>query len=156
MLSKVVKIPSPQNQKKKNMKLNEIIKASGNINGHITVMGRNKGGEWFTILEKKNALTSNAVTIISKALGGDTGWNINAIRAYKTSGILATASVTATYPATNKVQLQAIFSEASFNDTLDEVRLLSLTGGDFSIVTGLSINKPNTLELSIQWLLTIL
>lgn len=126
------------------------------ISGHITILCRERGKNWEVLVDKKNALVPNAALIIASALAGDTGWVIDNIRAYKASAPLAASTTTFSYPAPGKVKFETIFSFSSFNDTLDELRLLSATGGDFSVVTGLSVNKPNTLELSVQWVLTVI
>lgn len=129
---------------------------SKDIRGDLVVLAREEGGEWFKLLEKKNALVTNAKKVISRALAGETGWKIDSIKAIKAGNTLATGLATYTYPSDDKVKFETIFSLGSFNDTIDEVRLCSTTGGDFSMIFGISINKPNTLELSIQWQLTII
>ena len=136
--------------------MKDILKASEIIKGNITVLAKEKGGEWYTLLDTKNALVSNSKEIIAKALAAQTGWVIDSIKAMKASVILATGTTTATFPASNKVQFQTLFDFSDFDDTLDEVRLSSVIGGDFSVVTGLSINKPDYLQLNIRWVLTIL
>ena len=59
-------------------------------------------------------------------------------------------------PTDNEVKLVATFDETSFNDTFDEIYLYSAGGGDFSKVTGLSINKDNQTQLTISWTLKII
>lgn len=126
------------------------------IKGHVTMLGREKGGNWFVIKEINNALIPNSKEIIAKALAAQTGWLIDSIKAMKASAVLATGNTSASFPASNQVQFQTLFDFSDFNDTLDEVRLSSALGGDFSVVTGLSVTKTNLLQLNMKWVLTIL
>ncbi len=133
----------------------DIFIVKDHVKGHLLVRSRKPGGEWEVIVDKKNAITANAPLLISKALAGETGWKIDRIQCLKASVELAIETVTKTYPAAGQVKFDTTFSLASFNDTLDELRLTSITGGDFSAVTGLSITKSDEIELNIQWLLSI-
>ena len=136
--------------------IKETFKVSDRVKGHIVVRTRKPGEDWQVVVDRKNAITANATTLISKALAGETGWIINRIQCLKASAELAIETVTKTYPAAGKVQFESTFSTSSFDDTLDELRLTSVLGGDFSTVTGLSIAKSSTIELNIQWLLSII
>lgn len=134
----------------------DIFKVQERVKGHIVVKARKPGGEWEVIVDRKNAITANAPTLISKALAGETGWVINRIECLKASAQLAIETVSKSYPSAGKVQFESTFGLTSFNDTLDELRLTSLDGGNFSTVTGLSIAKSDEVELNIQWLLSII
>jgi hypothetical protein len=125
------------------------------VHGHILIRGRKAGGEWEVLEDRKNALVANAQTIIAKVLGGTSSFKLDRIQCLKTAGILATETVSVSYPATDQVKFESTFSEASFNDTLDQVKLQSLDGGDFSSVTGLAVSKSNLIELNIQWTLEV-
>lgn len=136
--------------------IKDIFKVQDRMKGHILVRVRKPGGEWEVVVDRKNAITANAPLLLSKALAGETGWKIDRIQCKKAGVQLAIQNTTKTYPATGEVMFETTFSTSSFNDTVDEVRLNSLVGGDFSTVTGLSITKTNLLELNIQWKLTII
>ncbi len=124
--------------------------------GWVKIWGINKAGEKKLLVNQKNALVLNAKKIIAYALGNQSGYFIDAIEVYKAGGLLATSPpVTYSFPTNEKVKFITRFNETSFNDTFDEIRLISTGGGDFSIVTGLSVLKDNTLQLQIEWLLTI-
>lgn len=126
-----------------------------NIKGWLKVIAIEDNGTEHILVDKANALVSNAPTIIANALAGTSGWFLDTITALKTGSPLASIGVTPTFPAPGQVQFAGVFSTTSFNDTLDELDLSSTIGQGFSAVTGLSIFKGNTLQLSIQWLLTI-
>jgi len=126
------------------------------VKGWIKVYGIDKDGNRFLLEDRSNALVPNAKTILTYLLGGQSTSAITNILVYKAAGLLATSPfLTVSYPSSDEVKFTTRFNEASFNDTLDELRLISAVGGDFSIVTGLSLLKDNTLQLEIEWLLTI-
>ncbi len=115
-----------------------------------------KGDSRKLLYKGNNAIVANAKKILVHAAGGD-GFIIDKIGAYKAAVLLSYQTLfTVTYPAgDDKVKFVARFDEASFDDTLDEVRLESSSGGIFSIFTGLSHTKDNTTQLEVQWLITI-
>jgi len=125
------------------------------VRGWIKIIGIKPNGERIVLVDKKNALVINAKKIIAQTLGQQSLFSINTVEVYKTGGLLASTSMIPTFPADEKVKFNGRFNETSFNDTLDEIRLTSTIGGQFSVVTGLSVLKNNTLQLEIEWLLTI-
>lgn len=125
------------------------------IKGWITIWGIDKDGNKHLLVDQKNTLVLNAKTIIANTLGGTPAFYLDLIFCYKASAPLAGRGTVVTYPSADSVKFASLFDESSFNDTLDEVRLRSFAGGEFSAVTGLSVLKDNTLQLSIEWLLTI-
>ena len=110
---------------------------------------------WLTVYGK-NALTDKAKQIIVYVLAGE-AWKLSSIKVVKAGSVLATTpSMTYSFGVgDDNVTFRGRFDTASFNDTLDEVRLMSLGGEIFSRVTGLSITKDNTLELEVIWKLTV-
>lgn len=136
--------------------IKDVFNIKDRVKGHVVIKARKPGGQWGVILDRKNAITADAPLIISKALAGETGWIINRIQCLKASAELAIETTTYTFPATGKVQFESTFSLASFNDTLDEIRLTNATNNDFSTITGLAITKSDEVELNIQWLLSII
>lgn len=125
--------------------------------GWIKIWGIDKGNKRILLEDRSNALVENARKIIAHSLAGDSQYFIDTIEVYKAAALLATSpGLTISYPAGDKtVKFITRFDEASFNDTLDEVKLISSTGGIFSEVSGLSVLKDNTLKLEIEWILTI-
>lgn len=128
---------------------------SSDIKGWITIYGIDKQGNKHILVDRKNTLVTNAKTIIANVLGAVPSYALDTITCLKASAPLSAKNVSYSFPASDKVKFTALFDEASFNDTLDEVQLSSAAGGQFSSVTGLSVFKGNTLQLSIEWLLTI-
>lgn len=116
-----------------------------------------RGDQRELILDQKNAVLTNAKKIIAHTIGQDPTMAIDTIEVYKASGLLADQStLTISFPpGDNIVKFSGRFDEGSFNDTLDELRLKSSIGGDFSQVTGLSVLKDNTMQIEIEWILTI-
>jgi hypothetical protein len=127
------------------------------IKGWVKIWQINKQGKRKLVFNRKNALTVNAKKIIAYVLGQESTYAIDRISVYKAASLLANSpSVTVSFPiGDNKVKFNARFDEASFNDTLDEIKLNSIVGGTFSEITGLSVFKDNTLQLEIEWVLTI-
>ncbi len=125
--------------------------------GWITIWGINDKGDRTLLVDRKNALTTNAKKIIAYLLGSQSSYALDAIKVYKAASLLATSpALTVSFPiGDDKVKFSVRFDEASFDDTLDELRLVSLAGGEFSLVTGLSVFKDDTLQLQIEWVLTI-
>jgi len=106
--------------------------------------------------EGANAVTVNAPEIVATTLGGVNNW-LNVITPAASSVILAYgANHTVTFPTPNQVQFTAEFDGPSFNGTFDELKLSSLSLGDFSTKTGLAITKTNTQSMYVQWTLNIL
>ncbi len=125
--------------------------------GWIKIWAINKDGKSTILADQHNALTINSKKIIAYVLGQQSGYAIDNIKVYKAGTLLATSpSLLISFPiGDNKVKFSARFNEASFNDTLDEVRLCSVIGGEFSTVDSLSITKADTIQLQIEWVLTI-
>lgn len=127
------------------------------VKGWITIYAITKTGERILLEDRKNALVANARKIIAHCLGGDMVYAPNQISVYKASVLVATTpSVTINYPVgDDKVRINGRFDEASFNDTVDEIKLESAGGGIFSQVGSLSLLKTNAIQLEIEWVLTI-
>lgn len=125
--------------------------------GWITIYGIDKEGNRKLLVDRKNALVANSKKIMVHTLGQDSSYAITNIEVYKAASLLATSPLlTISFPVGDtSVKFTARFNEASFNDTFDELKLVSTAGGIFSEVTGLSVLKDNTLQLEIEWLLTI-
>lgn len=133
-------------------KLNQIVPLG--IKGNITLRWISKGNTIKT-LEIENEVVSNGLTIIAKCLAGE-DYHLNGIQAYKAGVLLAEADYfNYTFVPLNQVIFTAVFNEASFDDTLDELRLISSTGGQFSRVEGLSIAKASDVSLALDWKLTL-
>ena len=128
-----------------------------NLKGWLKAFILKPSGAWYTVYNDHNQINNTPGTeVTAKALGGESGWSLDRIVAYKAGTLLASTSVIqVSYPAPNKVRLLARFDEASFNDTLDELALEAGTHGKFAQVTGLSITKDDTLQLGVEWTLTI-
>lgn len=124
------------------------------IKGKVSVSRVYPNGKKELLKEFDNALTADAPYLIwASAIGNN---NFSAISAYKDSNttLLATApldSRTAPNTGTPRVILVATFDEASFNDTLDSIRLIMGNSSIFSQVTGLSITKDNLTKLEFTW-----
>lgn len=125
------------------------------MQGWLTVNKIAKDGSRTTILDRKNSLTDDAPQIQLYALAGE-DWILDKIQAVKANSILASVDVEYTFPDPNVLRFTALFDEASFNDTLDEVRLFSTEANlTFSHVTGLSLFKDENIKIEIVWQLTI-
>lgn len=124
--------------------------------GWITIIGIDRSGKRFILADRKNQIQSNAKNILVHALAEGT-FLVDQIKVYKAGAPLATTPpLTWSFPPGNdKVLFNGRFDEASFNDTFDEIRLDSSTGGNFSKITGLSVTKNNTLQLEVQWKITL-
>tara|TARA_R110002020_G_C16185233_1_gene765138 strand:- start:395 stop:796 length:402 start_codon:yes stop_codon:yes gene_type:complete len=128
------------------------------IKGHLQIV-KTKGGEKEVVYDDHNALVTNYKNIIRHCIAGDATHFLDKIRVLKLGADLANTSINQVeYIALtdNEVKLVATFDETSFNDTFDEIYLYSAGGGDFSKVTGLSINKDNQTQLTISWTLKII
>jgi hypothetical protein len=102
-----------------------------------------------------NEIIANAPIILARLLGGQP-WNIDTIAVMKAGTIIATAPITTvTYPSFEEVQVNALFDEVSFNDTIDELQLISSIGGTFSKVIDLSFEKNSEQTMGIQWKLKL-
>ena len=123
-----------------------------------------RGDVWITRIDSKskhlvfedhNLILENAKKIFVNAIGGN-AFVVDTIQVKKSGGLLAEATVMVDFPAgDDKVRFTARFDEASFNDTLDEIRLVSSAGGDFAEITGLSIAKDSLNQLEIVWQVTL-
>lgn len=126
-------------------------KAKLKITGHLKVWNEKTGQVYY---DDHNDLTGDAQEIISKIIASTD--KLSQITAMKASVDLASAAITVvTYPTTNQVSMKATFSEASFNDTLDEFQLRQGPTNVFSTVTGLSITKDDVTQMAVTWVLTI-
>ena len=126
------------------------------VKGWLKVYGILPNGERIVLLDRPNTIVNNARTIVAKALGNTTWAGLNKVKAWKAAVLLSdNNSMVITYPGTYEVQFNARFSTGSFNDTLDELSLESSTLGRFSEVTGLSVFKDNTMQMEVEWKLTI-
>ncbi len=122
--------------------------------GHLKIYSVETGEVFY---DDHNALVVNAVEVIRRSLGS--GNSIDNIIAKKTSSTLATAVISSIIfspsPGNNEIIYKAIFDQASFDDTLDELNLGSSADGIFSEVTGLSIFKDGNTQLGVEWKLKI-
>jgi hypothetical protein len=128
------------------------------IKGHLKII-KTKDGKSETVFDDHNAILPNYKNIIRHCIAGDITHFIDNIKVLKASVELATSVITQVdyIPLTdNEVKFTAIFDENSFNDTFDEIFLLSAGGGDFSTVNGLSIAKDDQTQLSLSWTLKII
>jgi hypothetical protein len=126
------------------------------IKGRLKIYSVSSDNQRVLLVDKNNAILPNASDIVAKLLANYT-WPISHIWAYKANNPLASASVTYDpgVPAGQAV-FRARFIENSFNDVFDELRLASANGGDFSQITGLSVLKDNTLQLEVEWHITVI
>lgn len=126
-----------------------------NIKGEVKIYAT-RGKSRKLIYEDHNAIVENAKKILVHAIGGDP-FLVDTIEIYKTSSKIAEQTVlTKEFPFGDKsVKFFGNFNEASFNDTLDEIRLVSSNGGIFATITGLSHTKDNVTQLDIEWQITI-
>lgn len=127
------------------------------IKGHLKVWTKNKDGKETIIYDDHNTIVDNAENIIRRCISGDVH-PIDNIAAYKAAVLLATKVVGAderTLISTDAFNFTTIFTFDDFNDTLDELRLVSSLAGTFSEVTGLSISKDSTEQLGVSWTITI-
>ena len=129
---------------------------NNNIKGVVTFK-LYRGEELIWEKTQKNAIQTTAQEIMAHCLAGDATYKITAMEAFKASVSLAEVLIYSwTFPAANEVEMVAVFDEASFNDTLDELRLTaSFVPLDFSIIAGLSIAKDDLSRLVINWKITI-
>lgn len=129
-----------------------------NIKGHLKITRVSKTARE-VLYDNHNALVANYKNIVRHCIAGDNTHKIDTMRVKKAGSTLADSTISSvTYiPMTdNEVKFVALFNEASFDDTLDEVQLRSLGGGQFSEVTGLSITKDNQTQLIFEWTLKII
>ena len=128
------------------------------VEGQLSIYLTDKNGKDITIWNGPNAVQDEGLQILAKSLSGDPSWAVNQMRVFKASGLLAEAdTVNPVISGTlnNKVKFTSTFSNSSFNDTLDELWLTSKDNTIFSKVTGLSLLKDDTNQLTIEWTLTI-
>lgn len=128
------------------------------LQGHLQVKKKRQGEDWVVEYDEHNAIDPNHLNIIRKALAGQAGATISNIRALASTTTLAIAPISiSTTPVSpsNVVEFTAEFSEASFNGTLDELKLEAFSEGVFSYVDSLSIYKDNASKLAITWKLTV-
>lgn len=129
------------------------------VKGHLKITSIKKGEKPQVLYNDHNALIPNYKNIIRHAIAGDISYAIDRVRVLGSSVPLATTVISSVsyIPLTdNEVKFIAVFDEASFDGTFDEVFLFSDAGGDFSQVTGLSITKDNQTQLQIEWTLKII
>lgn len=126
------------------------------IKGWVKITGINSKGEKIILLDRKNALVDNARTILAHSIAGDNNYKLDLIELYKAGNLLSSSPyLTPSYPDNHRVKFSTRFDENSFNDTFDELRLKSSSTGDFSIITGVNVEKDNTVKMEIEWILTI-
>lgn len=120
--------------------------------GHVIIHVGSK-----EVYNNHNAILSNSKEIIARCIGGYSAFKLDTVWLYKAGVLLATSitPIIPTFPALNKVRLSYIFPADSFDDTLDEIRLGSLAGGEFSAIGDLSITKSDIENMSIQWTIEI-
>lgn len=98
-----------------------------------------------------NEIIANAPIILSRLIGGQP-YAIDRIAAFKAGVLLSAIEMTSvSYPSFEETLFSAVFELESFNDTLDELQLVSSTGGTFSLVPGLNITKSDAQKVAIQW-----
>ena len=98
-----------------------------------------------------NEVIANAPIILSRLVGGQP-YNLDRIAAIKAGALLYVAEITSvTHPSFEETLFSTIFGLESFNDTLDELQLISSNGGTFSLVPGLNITKTDAQSMGIQW-----
>lgn len=108
------------------------------------------------IVNTFNAILENSKVIIAKTIGGNINFSINQIKVYSGGILLATAIPVISFPISNKTEFFAEFDTTSFTGTVDELRLCSSVGGDFSQITGISITKNNIQNMSVKWSIEII
>lgn len=125
------------------------------IKGEVKIYAL-KGSSRKLIYEDNNVILANAKKILVHAIGGDP-FIVDKIQVYKTSVQLAEDdNLIVEYPSGDKsVKFFALFNEASFNNTLDEIRLVSTNGGLFAQITGLNHTKDDITQLQVEWKITI-
>jgi hypothetical protein len=127
---------------------------SPGILGQYRIYLIKKNGEIEDYGWSKNEIVANASVIVTRLLGQQP-WSIDRISALKANAILDAGEITAVdFDAFNVVRFTRVISAEAFNDTVDEIQLISSVGGLFSRVTGLNIVKDDTISLGIQWKLT--
>jgi len=127
------------------------------INGWVEIWEEVRGKRTL-IFSRKNTVQTNAKKILSRCIGSDSNYFIDRIQAYKAAVLLSSKPMILTEfptPDDDKVAFSAEFLTGDFNDTLDELRLISIVGGDFSKITGLSITKDASTKLVVKWQITI-
>ena len=129
--------------------MKEPVKAQ--IKGHIFAYD-NITGE--VLYDGANNLTASAEQLLTKLIGNANF--LSTIAALKATVVLKNANVVqVTHPDTSSVKLRAIFIEADFNDTLDELELRYNGVDVFSEKTGLSITKNGSTQIAVEWTLTV-
>lgn len=126
-------------------------KVKASIKGHILITDV-KTNE--VLYDGANNLTVDAEELVTKMLG--TSSYLSTIAALKFSVDLKNANISSvTYPDTSSVKLKAVFVESDFDDTLDELQLRFNGTDAFSEKTGLSITKNSSLQIAVEWTLSI-
>lgn len=98
-----------------------------------------------------NEIIANAPILLSRLLGGQP-FNLDRMVIKKAGALLAVADIIeVTYPSFEEVAFKAVFDYDSFNDTFDELQLVSSNGGTFSLVPDLNITKTDTQSMAIDW-----
>lgn len=124
------------------------------IKGHLKIWIVDKDGERILFDDHNDVDTIPALDIIRRCISGEDK-PIDLVACYKAAVLLASKSFTSiSYGGTEDVTYTSLFTFGDFNDTLDEIRLVSSILGNFSTVTGLSITKTDAQELGISWTLT--
>lgn len=137
------------------MNLKDIIKPK--FKGEVKIWTEDRYGNITILYEDHNTIVANAENVIRRCISGD-AYPIDNIAAYKAAVLLATKEVTTddrTLISTDAFEFTTIFTFDDFDDTLDELRLVSSLAGNFSEVTGLSIEKTSLEQLGVTWKITI-
>jgi hypothetical protein len=108
------------------------------------------------LLNKFNAIVDNSKIIIAKCIGGNNAYHIDTIEVYALGVLLKKGIPVISFPISNKTEFFVEFDAPSFSGTVDEIRLVSGIGGPFSQITGISVIKSSTQNMSIKWTIEIL
>lgn len=124
--------------------------------GWVKIWGTDKDGKRHLLVDKKNAIQPNSRNIVAKLLAGLSSASLDQISVWNAGVLLANNTTFAvSSPTTDTVVCNARFDEASFSGAFDELRVGSIGYGDFSTLTGISATKTLTLQLHIEWIITI-
>lgn len=125
------------------------------VKGWLILKGIDSKGNEMILYNDHNTLTGDAKEILTYILAGES-WGLNKIKVLKNNVELASnTNLSHVFPTTDSVQFSCMFSETDFNDTLDELQLISQSGKIFSKVSSLNVFKDNTVKLMVTWKLTI-
>lgn len=132
-----------------------MIKEAINLKGHIRIWSEDAQGKRELLVDKKNAIQTNAYAIVAKALVGDLLSPLDQIQVYDGGVLLANPDSVRSSSSTNAATIFARFGTTSFTGHFDELKLNSTGDGIFSRVTGLNVTKPVNRIIEIEWIITI-